>query len=77
MTTEELRHLIAEGETLDVEFEGEERSRLGDRDLVEAVELCRISGPQAYRLLDRLVQQGLIERDSARRRGVGYRRPSE
>lgn len=38
----------------------------------EAAELCRISGPQAYRLLDRLVEQGLIERKGKRGRGVVY-----
>ncbi|HHH46917.1 MAG TPA: winged helix-turn-helix transcriptional regulator [Thiotrichales bacterium] len=41
----------------------------------EAAELCRISGPQAYRLLDRLLKQGLIEREGDRGRGVGYRKP--
>ncbi|MGE5554276.1 MAG: ATP-binding protein [Betaproteobacteria bacterium] len=37
MTPETLRSLIACGETLDVEFKGEERGALSDRDLVEAV----------------------------------------
>jgi ATP-dependent DNA helicase RecG len=37
MTIENLESLIAEGETLNVEFKGEERSPLNDRDLVEAV----------------------------------------
>jgi predicted transcriptional regulator len=40
----------------------------------EASELCRISGPQAYRLLDRLAEQGLLVRDGKRGRGVGYRK---
>lgn len=40
----------------------------------EAAELCRITGPQAYRLLDRLAQRGLVEREGARGRSVGYRR---
>lgn len=40
----------------------------------EAAELCRITGPQAYRLLDRLARQGLVEREGERGRGVGYRR---
>jgi len=40
----------------------------------EAAELCRISGPQAYRLLDRLAEQGLLVRDGKRGRGVGYRK---
>ena len=37
MTPETLRSLIGAGETLSVEFKGEERSPLNDRDLVEAV----------------------------------------
>ena len=37
MTPAELRQLIATGETLAVEFKGEERALLNDRDLVEAV----------------------------------------
>lgn len=40
----------------------------------EAAELCRISSPQAYRLLDRLAEQGLLARDGERGRGVGYRK---
>jgi ATP-dependent DNA helicase RecG len=37
MTPKALQRLIASGETLSVEFKGEERSPLNDRDLVEAV----------------------------------------
>lgn len=40
----------------------------------EAAGLCRISGPQAYRLLDRLEKQQLLIREGARGRGVGYRK---
>lgn len=40
----------------------------------EAAELCQISGPQAYRLLARLVERGLLVRDGQRGRGVGYRK---
>jgi len=40
----------------------------------EAADLCRITGPQAYRLLDRLAQQGLVEREGERGRSVSYRR---
>ncbi len=40
----------------------------------EAAELCRITGPQAYRLLDHLVQQGLLARRGKRGRGVTYTR---
>lgn len=43
----------------------------------EAAELCRITGPQAYRLLTSLAKQKLIEREGRRGRGVGYRRPRE
>ncbi len=39
----------------------------------EAAELCRISSPQAYRLLDRLEKQGVIFREGRRGCGVGYR----
>jgi ATP-dependent DNA helicase RecG len=37
MTAKQLRRIIAGGETLDVEFKGEKRSALNDRELVEAV----------------------------------------
>ena len=37
MTPERLQELIAAGESLDVEFKGEERAPLSDDDLVEAV----------------------------------------
>lgn len=37
MTVKQLRRIIAGGETLDVEFKGEKRSVLNDRELVEAV----------------------------------------
>ncbi|MFO0754577.1 MAG: ATP-binding protein [Thermodesulfovibrionales bacterium] len=37
MTPEVLQALIAQGETLDVEFKGEERGVLNDRELIEAV----------------------------------------
>lgn len=40
----------------------------------EVAELCRISGPQAYRLLDHLTEQGLIVREGTRGRGVLYRK---
>jgi ATP-dependent DNA helicase RecG len=36
MTAKQLRRIIAGGETLDVEFKGEKRSALNDRELVEA-----------------------------------------
>src|SRR5918992_3130675 len=37
LTSDQLRDVVAEGEQLDVEFFGEERSALSDSDLVEAV----------------------------------------
>ncbi len=40
----------------------------------EAAELCRISGPQAYRLLNRLAEQGVLAREGERGRGVSYTR---
>ncbi len=40
----------------------------------EASGLCRISGPQAYRLLDRLLKQGHLIRTGRRGRGVAYAR---
>lgn len=39
----------------------------------EAAELCRITGSQAYRLLDRLVRNGFLVREGERGRGVAYR----
>jgi ATP-dependent DNA helicase RecG len=53
MTPQELQRLIAGGETLSVEFKGEERSPLNDRDLVEAV-VClanRIGSEVAWLLI--------------------------
>lgn len=38
----------------------------------EAAELCRITGPQAYRLLYRISKQGLVQRDGQRGRNVSY-----
>ena len=40
----------------------------------EAAELCRINGPQAYRLLDRLTDDGRLARQGTRGRGVSYRK---
>ena len=40
----------------------------------EAAELCQISGSQAYRLLARLAERGLLARDEPRGRGAGYRK---
>lgn len=46
MTPETLRSLIAGGETFDVEFKGEEKAPLSDRDLVEAV-VCLTNRPSS------------------------------
>ncbi|HEX5438248.1 MAG TPA: ATP-binding protein [Gemmatimonadaceae bacterium] len=43
LTEDALRHLIAEGEQLDVEFKSDERDPLDDRALVEAV-VCQANG---------------------------------
>ena len=43
----------------------------------EAAELCRVTGPQAYRLLQRLAQKGLLEPQGRRGRGVHYTRRGE
>jgi ATP-dependent DNA helicase RecG len=40
----------------------------------EAAELCQISGPQAYRLLDRLAREERLAREGERGRGVTYRK---
>lgn len=40
----------------------------------EAAELCRTGNPQAYRLLCRLSEKGLLARDGERGRSVSYRR---
>lgn len=43
----------------------------------ETAELCRISPPQAVRLLDHLVRQGTLQRIGQRGSGVAYgRRPA-
>ncbi|MER3466094.1 MAG: hypothetical protein C4340_02670 [Armatimonadota bacterium] len=40
----------------------------------EAAELCQLSGPQAYRLLQRLVEKGLLQPMGERGRGAKYAR---
>jgi ATP-dependent DNA helicase RecG len=44
MTPEQAQRLISQGESMDVEFKGEERAPLNDRDLVEAV-VCLCNRP--------------------------------
>jgi predicted HTH transcriptional regulator len=53
---------------------GERYGRITRR---EATEGCRISGPQAYRLLARLTEQGLLTREAERGHGVGYRKAAK
>jgi|GEM_PF-5996141 len=49
-------------------------ARHGRADRREAAELCRISGPQAYRLpLERLAERGFLTWEDGRGRGVGHR----
>jgi ATP-dependent DNA helicase RecG len=43
----------------------------------EVAELCRLSGPQAYRLLVRLRASGRLVREGDRGRGAGYVRPTK
>jgi len=43
----------------------------------EAAELCRLSGPQAYRLLQGLAKKGFFLRLGSRGRGVRYERKAE
>jgi ATP-dependent DNA helicase RecG len=40
----------------------------------EVAELCRLSPPQAYRLLQLLVRKGLLEKPPGRGRGIKYTR---
>ncbi|MCL6527353.1 MAG: hypothetical protein K6T57_10800 [Thermaceae bacterium] len=52
MTPERLRDLIASGESLEVEFKGEGKAPLGDRELLEAVVcLANRTGDQSGWLL--------------------------
>ena len=46
MTPEQLKRLIAPGESMTVEFKGEERGNLSDNDLVEAI-VCLANRPSA------------------------------
>lgn len=64
MTPEGLRELISKGESLSVEFKGEEKRPLSDRELIEAV-VCLAS--DVLRPLNRAAS-----RDPARSRGTLY-----
>jgi len=44
VTPEQLQRLIAQGESLALEFKGEEKGQLSDRELVEAV-VCMANRP--------------------------------
>ena len=61
MTADELLQMIAAGETLAVEFKGEERTPLNDRDLVKAVVcLANRSGHEPGYLLIGVEDDGRI-----------------
>lgn len=81
MTEDALRWLIATGETLDVEFKGEERGPLNDRDLVEAVVcLANRGGNESGWLLVGVEDEGRVnQKDVAALCGItgawGYRLP--
>lgn len=75
MTEEALLQMIAGGETLDVEFKGEEKSALSDNDLVEAVVcLCNRPGDAPGYLLVGVEDDGRIT--GARARHDGATQPS-
>lgn len=66
MTAQELLRMIAAGETLAVEFKGEERSPLTDRDLVEAAAcLANRTGDEPGWLLIGVEDDGRITRREA------------
>lgn len=61
MSPDDLRHLIAAGETLAVEFKSEERTALNDRDLVKTVVcLANRSGNEPAYLLVGVEDDGCI-----------------
>jgi ATP-dependent DNA helicase RecG len=61
MTPEQLQQLIACGESMEVEFKGEERAPFNDRDLVEAVVcLCNRSGSEPGYLLVGVEDDGRV-----------------
>lgn len=71
MTPETLQSLIVGGETLSVEFKGEERSPLNDRDLVEAVVcLANRTGTEPSWLLIGVEDDGRITGASPRHAGA-------
>ena len=61
MTPERLRELIDRGETLDVEFKGEQKRHLNDADLIEAVVcLANRSGEESGWLLVGVEDDGTV-----------------
>ena len=61
MTSEQLHQIVQNGETLDIEFKGEEQAPLNDRDLVEAVVcLCNRPGNESGYLLVGVEDDGRI-----------------
>jgi hypothetical protein len=72
MMPEALQRLIAGGETLSVEFKGEERSPLNDRDLVEAVAcLANRTGTEPAWLLSGFCRSGPSSYPPAQSPGQG------
>lgn len=70
MTPETLLQLIESGETLNIEFKGEERNALSDNDLVEAVVcLCNRPGDEPGYLLVGVEDNGRITGARARHEG--------
>ena len=43
----------------------------------EVAELCRLNGPQAYRLLQGLAKKGVLQQSGSRGRGVRYERKAK
>jgi ATP-dependent DNA helicase RecG len=61
MTFEQLQQLISGGETMEVEFKGEERASFGDRDLVEAIVcLCNRAGSEPGYLIVGVEDDGRV-----------------
>ena len=81
MTPEELQRIVASGETLSVEFKGEERSPLNDRELVETVVcLANRSGTEPAWLLIGVEDDGRVLSEDGRltrhgsKKGAWYER---
>ncbi len=61
MTLDDLKRLIARGETVNVEFKGEEKKRLSDGDIIESVVcLCNRSGGESAWLIIGVEDDGRV-----------------